>query len=91
VRPAPPRPDPLTLVSLGLLLVLALLLLSPLLGLPLWGGGLPPVWLVATLLLARLGVQLLRARADPRLRRPGGWLLDAALIVLLLYSAAQRG
>ncbi|MFC4453291.1 hypothetical protein [Deinococcus sonorensis] len=79
-RPDRPPPDRLTLLSLGLLAVLAVLLLLPLLGV-----ARPPVWLFAALLLVRLGIQVLRARQDPRLRRPASWVLDIALIGLLLW------
>jgi Flp pilus assembly protein TadB len=71
-------PDRLTGLSLGLLLAVALLLFAPLLGYRV------PVWVIALLLAARLGVQLLRARSDARLRRPLSWVIDAALIALLL-------
>ena len=87
MRPTPqrPAPDGLTLLSFGLLAALALLLLRPLFGL-----GLPPVWLIALILAARLGVQLLRARRNPLLRRPAALVLDVALIGLLLWSAFTR-
>ncbi|WP_293909185.1 hypothetical protein [Deinococcus sp.] len=78
--PHPPGPNRLAAVSLGLLLLAALLLFAPLLGYRV------PVWVLALLLAARLGVQLLRARSDARLRRPVSWLLDAALIALLLTT-----
>ncbi len=65
-----------------ILLALALLLFAPLLGL-----GRPPLWLVAGLLVVRLGLQLWRARFDPGLRRPAAWLIDLALIALLLTQA----
>ncbi|ULH15758.1 hypothetical protein MF271_03725 [Deinococcus sp. KNUC1210] len=76
----PARPDPATALSLLVLLVLAVLLFLPLLGL-----GRPPVWIVAALLLVRLGLQFWRARTQPGLRRPGAWLLDVVLIGLLLW------
>ncbi|GHF30916.1 hypothetical protein HNQ07_000658 [Deinococcus metalli] len=79
-----PRPDAWTAVSLGLLAVLAVLLLLPLLG-----GPLPSPWVVAALLLARLGVQVLRARTDERLRRPASWAFDLILIGLLFYTLAN--
>lgn len=61
--------------------MVALLLLAPLLGL-----GRPPVWLLAALLLARLGVQFWRSKqAGSGRPRAGGWLLDLALIGLLLW------
>jgi hypothetical protein len=73
-------PDLPTIVSLGLLAVVALLLLAPLLGL-----GRPPVWLLAALLLIRLGVQFWRSRRAGAGRASGGWLLDLVLIGLLIY------
>ncbi|WP_146202795.1 hypothetical protein [Deinococcus irradiatisoli] len=76
-------PDRLAALSLLLLLLVALLLFAPLLGLAV------PVWVLAALLAARLVVQVLRARRDSRLRRPAGWVLDAALIVLLLLTLRQ--
>lgn len=79
----PPSPDRLAALSLLLLLSVALLLFALLLGLGV------PVWVLAVLLAGRLGVQVLRARADARLRRPASWVLDAALIVLLLLTANQ--
>jgi hypothetical protein len=62
--------------------VVALLLLAPLLGL-----GRPPVWLLAALLVARLGVQFWRSRRPGRGPPPraGGWVLDIVLIGLLLW------
>ncbi|BDP41815.1 hypothetical protein DAETH_17840 [Deinococcus aetherius] len=83
--PERPRPDALTIVSFALLAVVAVLLLLPLLG-----GPLPSPYLVALLLVARLGVQFLRARRDPALRRPASWALDLILIGLLFYSASNR-
>ncbi|TSA86490.1 hypothetical protein FNU79_07570 [Deinococcus detaillensis] len=79
----PPSPDRLTALSLLLLLSAALLLFAPLLGFGV------PVWVLAVLLAARLVVQVLRARTDPRLRRPASWVLDVALIVLLLLTVNQ--
>jgi len=79
----PPALEPLAALSLLLLLVVALLLFAPLLGLAV------PVWVLAALLAMRLVVQVLRARRDARLRRPASWLLDAALIVLLLLTLRQ--
>ena len=77
-RPAPDLP---TIVSLVLLTAVALLLLAPLLGL-----GRPPVWLLAALLLARLGTQFWRSKqAGSGRPRAGGWLLDVVLIGLLLW------
>lgn len=81
-----PGPDPLTLVSLLLLLVLAALLLWPLLS----GGAAPSPMLVIVLLLARSGVQVLRARHDERLKRPASWAIDLLLLGLLLYAASNR-
>ncbi|WP_216319064.1 hypothetical protein [Deinococcus aestuarii] len=83
--PERPRPDALTAVSLALLAVVAVLLLLPLLG-----GPLPSPYLVALLLVARLGVQFLRARRDPTLRRPASWALDLILIGLLFYAASNQ-
>ena len=74
-----PRPGPLQVVNLLLLLFVALLLFAPLLGL-----GKPPLVLVLVLLAVRLGLQVVRARREPHLRRPGAWLLDLVLIALLL-------
>ncbi|WP_407539237.1 hypothetical protein Q0M94_13820 [Deinococcus radiomollis] len=75
-------PDLATRISLGLLLVFALLLLTTLLGL-----GHVPVWVMALLLLARLGVQFWSARQRPGQvrRRASGWIIDLALIGVLLY------
>ncbi|GAA3999759.1 hypothetical protein GCM10022631_08380 [Deinococcus rubellus] len=81
----PPALEPLAALSLLLLLAVALLLFAPLLGLAV------PVWVLAVLLALRLVVQVLRARRDTRLRRPASWLLDAALIVLLLLTLRQGG
>ncbi len=75
-------PDLTTRISLGLLLVFALLLLVTLLGL-----GHVPVWIMALLLLARLGLQFWSARQRPGQvrRRASGWVIDLTLIGLLLY------
>lgn len=81
-----PPPDPLTALSFGLLAVVALLLLWPLLT----GGVAPHPGLIAGVLLARLGIQLLRARHDERLRRPASWAVDLLLIGLLFSVAGQR-
>ncbi|PYE56448.1 hypothetical protein [Deinococcus yavapaiensis] len=78
-----PRPSPLQALNLLLLAALAVLLLMPLLGF-----GLPSLALVASLLAARLVIQVLRARNEPQLRRPGAWILDGALILLLLSQRA---
>ena len=60
----------------------ALLLLVTLLGL-----GHVPVWVMALLLLARLGAGFWSARRRPGQvrRRASGWIIDLALIGLLLY------
>ncbi|WP_230284893.1 hypothetical protein [Deinococcus sp. 23YEL01] len=81
-----PAPDALTAASLVLLAVLAGLLLWPLIS----GGPAPSAYLIAGLLLVRLGIQLLRARRDERLRRPAGWALDILLIALIFYSASTQ-
>ncbi|WP_245528316.1 hypothetical protein [Deinococcus maricopensis] len=78
----PPQRDPYALLNLLLLAALALLLLLPLLGLT----RRPPIPLVAALLAARLALTVVRARRDPRYRRPTAWLLDAALVALLLFG-----
>ncbi|GAA5511981.1 hypothetical protein Dcar01_00695 [Deinococcus carri] len=85
--PAPrrPGPNPLTILSLVLLALVALLLLVPLLG-----GPLPSPFLIALLLVARLGVQFLRARRDPTLKRPAAWAFDLILIGLLMWTAANQ-
>lgn len=83
--PERPRPDALTAVSLALLAAVAVLLVLPLLG-----GPAPNPYLVALLLVARLGVQFLRARRDPALRRPASWAVDLLLIGLLFYAASNR-
>lgn len=80
------RPDPATMLSLGLLVVLALLLLWPLVS----GGPPPSPYLVGALLVVRLGLQLWRARTDERLRRPSSWALDLILIGLLFYAASGQ-
>lgn len=81
-----PGPDPLTAVSLLLLVGVAVLLLLPLLG-----GPLPSPYLVVGLLLARLVIQILRAQRRPELKRPAAWAFDLLLIGLLLWVAANRG
>ncbi|THF88183.1 hypothetical protein E7T09_02940 [Deinococcus sp. KSM4-11] len=81
----PPRPDAWTILSLVLLAALAVLLFLPLLGAPT-----PSPWLVAALLLVRVGVQVMRARTDERLRRPTSWAFDLLLIGLLFYTLANR-
>ncbi|MFC4427573.1 hypothetical protein [Deinococcus navajonensis] len=83
--PAGP-PGPLTILSLGLLVVVGMLLLWPLLS----GGPAPHPGLIAGVLLLRLGVQLLRARHDERLRRPVSWAVDLILIGLLFSVSGQR-
>ncbi|WP_424952292.1 hypothetical protein [Deinococcus sp.] len=81
-----PRPDIATRISLGLLLVFALLLLVTLLGL-----NRPPVWIMALLLLARLAVQVWVARPSRQVRRrASGWVIDLVLIGLLLYLGRGR-
>ena len=82
--PHPPgRPDAWTAASLGLLAVLAVLLFLPLLG-----GPTPSPWLVAALLLVRIGVQVMRARSNAALRRPASWALDLILVGLLFWVLA---
>ncbi|GGO21820.1 hypothetical protein [Deinococcus humi] len=81
-----PTPDPLTIVSFALLGVLAVLLLIPLLT----GGAPPSPYLIAGLLLLRLGVQFLRSRRDERLRRPASWAFDLLLIGLIFYVAGNQ-
>lgn len=83
--PDRPAPDALTLLSFALLGVLAALLLWPLLT----GGNLPSPLLVAGVLLARLGVQVVRARRDERLRRPASWAIDLLLIGLIFASVGN--
>lgn len=86
-EPAPshkPTPEPLTALSLLLLLALAGLLLWPLLT----GGPAPSPYLVGGLLLLRLGVQVLRAQKDERLKRPASWAIDLLLIGLIFYQAS---
>ncbi|ASN81173.1 MULTISPECIES: hypothetical protein [Deinococcus] len=84
--PERPGPSPATMVSFVLLAVLALLLLAPLV----LGSPPPSPFLIAGLLLVRLGVQVYRAQSDPRLKRPASWALDLLLIGLLLYVASNR-
>lgn len=84
----PPRksaPDALTIASFVLLGLVALALLLPLLG-----GPTPSPYLVIVLLMARLGVQFLRSRRDPNLRRPASWAFDVILIGLLFYVASNQ-
>ncbi|AFZ68924.1 hypothetical protein [Deinococcus peraridilitoris] len=80
------KPDPglLPLGNLIILLVLALLLFAALVDL--WRA---PVWMLAALFAARLGVQLLRARHDPASRRPAAWLVDVVLLVLLVTQTPR--
>ncbi|GAA5446539.1 hypothetical protein Ddep01_00282 [Deinococcus depolymerans] len=66
--------------------MLAGLLLWPLLS----GGPAPSPYLVAGLLVVRLGLQFLRSRRDERLRRPASWALDILLIALIFYSASNQ-
>ncbi|GGM08576.1 hypothetical protein [Deinococcus aerophilus] len=87
--PAPgprPTPDPLTVASFALLGVLAALLLAPLLT----GGAPPNPYVIAGLLLLRLGLQFLRSRRDERLRRPAAWAFDLVLIGLIFYVAGSQ-
>ncbi|WP_291425013.1 hypothetical protein [Deinococcus sp.] len=79
-------PDLLTMLSFALLAVLALLLLWPLLA----GGHAPNPYLVGGLLLLRLGVQILRAQRDEKLKRPASWALDFLLIGLIFYTASNQ-
>ncbi|MBZ9712662.1 hypothetical protein [Deinococcus multiflagellatus] len=81
-----PGPDALTMLSFALLGVLALLLLWPLLT----GGAAPSPALVGGLLLLRLGLQVLRARRDERLRRPASWALDLLLIALIFGQLSRQ-
>ncbi|MBZ9752785.1 hypothetical protein K7W42_18250 [Deinococcus sp. HMF7604] len=85
--PAPrPAPDGLTILSFALLALLAALLLWPLLT----GGALPSSAVVGGVLLARLGVQVLRARHDERLRRPASWAIDLLLIALIFGQISRQ-
>lgn len=68
-----------------LLAVLAILLL-----LPLFGGPLPNPYLIAGLLLLRLGLRIWQAQQDDRLKRPASWAFDLILIGLLFYVISQR-
>jgi 4-hydroxybenzoate polyprenyltransferase len=84
----PPRkdgPDALTIASFVLLGLVAVALLLPLLG-----GPTPSPYLVIVLLVGRLGVQFLRSRHDPNLRRPASWAFDVILIGLLFYVASNQ-
>lgn len=81
----PGRPDTLTIVSFVLLGLVAVALLLPLLG-----GPTPSPYLVIVLLVARLGVQFVRSRRDPNLRRPASWAFDVILIGLLFYVASNQ-
>lgn len=81
-----PSPDGLTRLSFVLLLLLAGLLLWPILT----GGAPPSPYLIAGLLLARLGVQVLRARHDERLKRPASWAIDLLLIALIFWVASTQ-
>lgn len=78
-------PDPLSAVSLLLLALLAGLLLWPLLS----GGAAPSPYLIASLLFARLGVQVFRAQKDERLKRPASWAMDLLLIALIFWVASN--
>lgn len=79
-------PDSLTIASFVLLGVLAVLLLWPILT----GGPAPSPYLIAALLLARLGIQALRSRRDGRLRRPSAWAFDFIVIGLIFWVASQQ-
>jgi len=83
----PPKggPDTLTVTSFVLLGLVAVALLLPLLG-----GPTPSPYLVIVLLVGRLGVQFLRSRRDPNLRRPASWAFDVILIGLLFYVASNQ-
>lgn len=81
-----PAPDALTIASFALLGVLAVLLLIPLVT----GGPPPSPYLIAGLLLVRLGLQFLRSRRDERLRRPASWAFDLLLIGLIFYVAGNQ-
>ena len=86
-----PGPDPLSALSLLLLLVLAGLLLWPLLsGSGASGGAAPSPYLIAGLLLARLGVRVWRATRDERLKRPASWATDLLLIALIFWVASNQ-
>lgn len=85
MTPPRPKPDPLTMVSFALLGLLVVLLLWPLLS----GSRPPSPYLVGGLLLVRLGLQVLRARSDQRLKRPANWALDLLLIALIFYVASN--
>lgn len=79
-------PDPLTIISFVLLAVLAVALLLPMLT-----GGKPlNPYLIGVLLLARLGIQVLRAQKDERLKRPASWAFDILLIGLIFYIASNQ-
>ncbi|GGL83478.1 hypothetical protein GCM10010840_21540 [Deinococcus aerolatus] len=81
-----PTPDALTMASFALLGVLAVLLLIPLVT----GGPPPSPYLIAGLLVLRLGLQFLRSRHDERLRRPASWAFDVLLIGLIFYVAGNQ-
>lgn len=83
---SPARPDWPTMLSFGLLLVLAGLLLWPLLT----GGPPPSPYLLVGLLALRLGLQIWRAQRDERLKRPVSWAVDLILIGLLLWVASNQ-
>lgn len=85
-RPPRPKPDALTIASLVLLAVLAVLLLLPLL----MGSPLPSPYLIAGLLLLRLGLRVWQARKDERLKRPVSWAFDLLLIGLIFYVASNQ-
>ncbi|GGJ63054.1 hypothetical protein [Deinococcus aquiradiocola] len=84
--PARPGPDLPTVLSLGLLGLIGVLLILPLLGV-----ARPPVWMVAALLAARVGVQVWRARRSSQAWRPGSVMLDLVLIALLVWVGTGHG
>ncbi|MDV6374072.1 hypothetical protein [Deinococcus arenicola] len=81
-----PTPDPLTIASFALLGVLAVMLVIPLLT----GNPPPSPYLIAGLLLLRLGLQFLRSRRDEQLRKPAAWAFDLLLIGLIFYVAGNQ-
>jgi len=76
---APRRPSLLQGLNLLLLFALAALLFAPLLGF-----GRPPITLIIAMLTLRLALQIIRARTEPHLRRPVAWLVDVALLIVLV-------
>ncbi len=77
-------PSALTTLNLLLLLVIALLLFLPVLGHPV------PLLLVAGLLALRLSVRVYQGYKTPALQRPVAWIMDAALLALLLWQGRQE-